>query len=403
MAYCICGNDLILSLPQVYGPRTVIYCNNCLSEMLPKQVIWHCVRSNIAPHRKGYDLCDLCHKSLFEKEKDPNANILEVLKNRPMPKPYDWSDVLKRNDIKYFGHGCDVQSCATSLISTINTYSANIDINFDIKEVLNNFSHLTHEHDDDEQFEIIASKLHFCDIKKCKLFALNYRDRNKEELNDQSNDYKKQIMASVHCHYFHSYDVGRRISVQDLICINQPNNDEMKYNEFDQYTKNNNIKNRGNCVLKKRKMFEKLNCCLYNRTTVKSELFNLITVEQNVFDDNIVYSFGKEFIYEPLKDLNEYQKDRALIAFKKYCSLKEELTTNYICILTSEQFDCEYKKAQMHIQSFYRKENFHTLKLEGLLAVMIYCNFDALQYKFSETYRTIHQNETNESVVKRHS
>eukprot|EP01084_Bolivina_argentea_P312006 540132_1 len=121
----------------------------------------------------------------------------------------------------------------------------------------------------------------------------------------------------------------------------------------------------------------------------------------------------------------------------KYSSLKEELTCNEVIVMTMEQFKIEYRKSEINFASRYCKRLFrrdytepvqivfqehqsprrNEMKLclgnnasvsvgeiksdshkrckcnpyefssEILLSLMIYCNYTALQYQFSKTYR----------------
>eukprot|EP01084_Bolivina_argentea_P033614 62159_1 len=90
---------------------------------------------------------------------------------------------------------------------------------------------------------------------------------------------------------------------------------------------------------------------------------------------------------------------------QKYDSLKMDLTSNKISIISMEMFVEEYRKAQSHFNSFYRKllqpnewlvtDQKKELTINHLLSVMIYCNFDQIQYHFSKTYRENIQNHNN--------
>eukprot|EP01084_Bolivina_argentea_P033615 62160_1 len=98
---------------------------------------------------------------------------------------------------------------------------------------------------------------------------------------------------------------------------------------------------------------------------------------------------------------------------QKYDSLKMDLTSNKISIISMEMFVEEYRKAQSHFNSFYRKllqpnewlvtDQKKELTINHLLSVMIYCNFDQIQYHFSKTYRRLHINERKNEIKKRHS
>eukprot|EP01084_Bolivina_argentea_P052282 96033_1 len=103
-----------------------------------------------------------------------------------------------------------------------------------------------------------------------------------------------------------------------------------------------------------------------------------------------MYNFGVFFLYgydeENLKVV--YNERQTVVDIrKKYSSLKEELLTNDISILNMKQYQNEYKKATIHFVCYYRKQKYPHLLLKYLLSLMIYCNYDMLQYQFSKTYR----------------
>eukprot|EP01084_Bolivina_argentea_P281294 481254_1 len=43
------------------------------------------------------------------------------------------------------------------------------------------------------------------------------------------------------------------------------------------------------------------------------------------------------------------------------------------------------------------------IHISHLIAIMVYCNYDTLQQKFSETFRRLNAQETNEELKKKHS
>eukprot|EP01084_Bolivina_argentea_P261057 441031_1 len=116
-------------------------------------------------------------------------------------------------------------------------------------------------------------------------------------------------------------------------------------------------------------------------------------------DDNSqqsMYCFGIGFKYG-YKGENGYYYSEVSVS-PKYSSLKSELIKNSVCSLTIDQFNNEYNKAQINFASFYCKKHFAAwrlydhqeykyFKIEHLLSLMIYCNFDTLQNLFSKTYR----------------
>eukprot|EP01084_Bolivina_argentea_P077489 140546_1 len=152
-----------------------------------------------------------------------------------------------------------------------------------------------------------------------------------------------------------------------------------------------------------------------------------------------MYDFGVQWIYEESQKqiMRKYETNCVAIGFSKYSSFKEELISNNGAIITIVQFNNELKKAKIKYHSLFCKQliektlrlyldqkddyngrkMYHTfnnganivdynpndLQVHHILAVLIYCNMDVLQYEFSKTYRKITKNETIESVRSRHA
>eukprot|EP01083_Nonionella_stella_P303934 1053997_1 len=74
----------------------------------------------------------------------------------------------------------------------------------------------------------------------------------------------------------------------------------------------------------------------------------------------------------------------------KYKDLKQELTQNTIAPIILFQFEAELEKARVNWNTRYRKKNHAEMPMQNILALMIYCNYDYLQKKLSETYREVH-------------
>ena len=59
---CICGNNLVVTLPQIYAPQIEIYCNVCSLTISSTDVMYHCSRMSISTHPNGYDTCYRCYE-----------------------------------------------------------------------------------------------------------------------------------------------------------------------------------------------------------------------------------------------------------------------------------------------------------------------------------------------------
>eukprot|EP01084_Bolivina_argentea_P133157 234985_1 len=211
----------------------------------------------------------------------------------------------------------------------------------EVVELLHDYHHILQrlhinvcdDHDDlDEMLD--------CEMKTCEMFRRNYRDRSKvtEYRSSGTDVILQQIVDKIHCFLYHSSDV---IPIQNPQAQNRVN---QKYNQ------------------------------LYDNVHVHAK-----------------FMFGREFNYVESKhdqhDDRKYDEyDDVIEISAKYTSLKEELISNQISQISNEQFTNELSKAKIHYRSYFRKKYYPLITVQHLLALMIYCNFDELQNKFSKTY-----------------
>eukprot|EP01084_Bolivina_argentea_P292598 503041_1 len=132
------------------------------------------------------------------------------------------------------------------------------------------------------------------------------------------------------------------------------------------------------------------------------ELLILIEFEKLTSVQNII-------IYAPNIDVNDIKNE--------YIT-NIEILLNTVCGLNQTQWIQTVKKAAVHRNTDYA----HALKcvrgksaeyydmnpgqkiaLKHLIALLIYCNYDVLQFKFTETYRKLSSQETIDSMKKRHT
>eukprot|EP01084_Bolivina_argentea_P126259 223578_1 len=102
----------------------------------------------------------------------------------------------------------------------------------------------------------------------------------------------------------------------------------------------------------------------------------------------------------------------------QYKDFKTELVYNKICSISLEKWSSIYKTATFHFNTyhcrtftctkknnvdFYEMKHGDPIKPQHLIAMMIYCNTDHLQRKFSETFRMMKDDETMQQIKNRHS
>eukprot|EP01084_Bolivina_argentea_P009388 17539_1 len=271
----------------------------------------------------------------------------------------------------------------------LNIQNINFMDNINRIQVVNDFLHLINCHNSDEQFEYIFNELGHCDISKCKRFRRN--NRNRAILNDvaeplhyqnKENIVWYQIMDKIHCHFQHCYDIGNRLFIKDQITVNEFDINENENKSPDQYLINNKIIKIKTILAAQQKQYKTIYHGLCDRINIKyNQLFANKYQQQS--EEYEMYSFGHEFRYG-----YDGEEDLPNIS-PKYSSLKTEMIHNDISRMAVKQFDNENAKAIIHFNSHYRKsrKEWHNMKLEHLLSLMIHCNYTELQYQFNKTCR----------------
>eukprot|EP01083_Nonionella_stella_P035741 97483_1 len=377
---CICSAHLIeISNTRLYS------CDSCDKEQGENEPFWHCSDEYNLFHPDGYDLCTTCaHQCKLKSIADLKSEESDDHKTPNEPNSHSCNDVKACQILKHF-------------INLMNKHQDDRDIDGATSTViLNDYLHLMDQHDDDTDFEYIFNALGICHIAECKAFKRRYRRRLQSDNTQYDGDECKDecIIDKIHCYFLHSYDMGHRLSASNRQSGVQ-NNDEPKRSEAIQAM---------DIIHKQRERIRKIFPKLNDNSNNKYDQIFTETVEDEKDDrDGKYYGFGIWFKYGYNGEDNE--DTEMAVVNKKYASLKEELTHNPLCTLTIAQYNSEYKKAEIHHNSAYCKGNksfgkqkhgYHneelghvefTFHMKYVLALMIYCNYDHLQYEFSKTYR----------------
>eukprot|EP01084_Bolivina_argentea_P005725 10807_1 len=279
-----------------------------------------------------------------------------------------------------------------------------------MSDITNDFTHLLQSHDNDEStdFEYIYTALGgICDINNCRMFQRNYleRNRNTKPSTSTPNDlteWQQQIIDKIHCFFCHSYDIGHRLTSREKWIIKMISETQPKKKwttDVLQYDLNKALVNKQ--LIKMREILKSrtpINGISLTRNDKYNQLgqFSCVKDKENENKEekensSKFYGFGVQFWYK--NDEQKHQQDsihkpsNIIIPNPKYSSLKQELISNKISVITATQFNNEYAKMQLLFNSTYKKQNFEkTFSMNHLLSLMIYCNFDALQREFSKTY-----------------
>eukprot|EP01084_Bolivina_argentea_P127884 226119_1 len=258
-------------------------------------------------------------------------------------------------DVCYHGIQClFIKKLCKSLIK----YDYGHTENQSIGDVLNNFHHFLKYHDDDSTFEHIYDIINSKKKHEHQYSNYNAIDEMKTDTDD-NDDVLSLIMDKLHSFYYHSYDTGlRRKSNQDKDEINH------SYN-----------------ALRRRQKYD-------------------LNFDGEVGASDNMYSFGIRFDYE--------EKQTKWRVNNFYESLKDELLNNKICCISHQQYNVELGKCKEYMTTNYTKklrirDISKELSFSYILSLLVYCNCDEYQTKWSESFRRIPSDENDMSLKQRHS
>eukprot|EP01084_Bolivina_argentea_P102907 184352_1 len=404
--------------PGKHGLKTFItdnhICDLCKKDMLIKTA-WGCRECD-------YDLCsDCCEEECVFSECSSSTRIIKAL-----------------------------SAYNLSMTKSVGSQSIALDENNQHNtELLNHFNHLLLHHDDNDIFENIHNILLHeinnglpCVLSNCIMMRRHYRDRSVsnrklfKELycSDDSNDIvTQQLLDRVHCHYFHTFDIGYRLKQKEKEHIT---NDDVKISKENENSAfDSTVFKIGRIIENKRNKHRNIQSL--ERLNNKNNKFTTGIMKSSSTDNR--YSFGYRYFYwnyykdndDPYDDAhhssgivfeerakaNDGTQVKSWYISKKYKNLKEELLTNAICTLATKEVDIVILKAAIHLRTDHCKRmkcerikstECYEIKQDApiasnhLVAMTVYCSFDDLQYKFSETFRRLYDGETDKSLKHRH-
>eukprot|EP01084_Bolivina_argentea_P160188 278957_1 len=440
---CNCGNLLTkVSDSSLLYRNKGAYCDQCGGKSKKNYPFWHCDQEENVFHGFGYDVCAEC---IVNAKCDNDCNKLLTVHMNDIDDKH--SKLKLTHDLCFKG----IEKCIhlKDVIILMGKYDVNMDTRTAV-DITNHYLHLLHLHNNDEDFLYIYNKMNACKINQCSRFARNNQDRSdffcaninhKQELEQLlmlgfdkasalaaleisnnniesaieylvdpnyiihsviTNKYSQiyanpceQILDKMHCYFMHSFDTGNRLTIEQTETV-----------KTDMLSKNNVAEESVEKLLIHPKILATTKMVRCNR--IKSEeliinmKFNRIFGKQNSINDrylnnNKIYNYGINFNYH-------YPGEKSAVdlflnphsAKHQYRSLKEELISNPISILTIEQFNNAYIKATIHFNSWYCKKTFTpfikpkhkrfsniimVFRLHYVLALMVYCNFTSLSFE----------------------
>eukprot|EP01084_Bolivina_argentea_P175895 304492_1 len=288
---------------------------------------------------------------------------------------------------------------------------------------LDMFLHLLLDHVlSDKDFESIHHKLGgFCDFKQCSSFRRHYTRRN-VQTNDNTSPYQA-IMDKIHCYFIHCYDLGTRLSCKDMKILRSVKVDESddNYGLFNQQSSRliEIVASKRHERNKVYKLDVQSPNNRYTRGFVnKNIIIQTSAQQQNNYE---IYQYGIRFRYSKInlpshcsKLSEKFAKHLQPNVSYKYKNLKEEILHNMLCRLNVDQYKHELTTASLYqnsysgrkyIVSHCRYDAYDTKTIMGtnhILSVLFYCNYDALEYEFSKTYRSTNSAKSVEEIINDH-
>eukprot|EP01084_Bolivina_argentea_P264006 447061_1 len=276
----------------------------------------------------------------------------------------------------------EINSKVDKLCLLLEKYNTNEDINeknYNVATILDDFNYILEHHDSEQNFNKIhntlTSKNKHSHYKQCKVYS-RYNSRRRERIISSRKPHiemkveehtKPQseltmILDKIHSFYYHSYDTSLR---------SLPN----ESTDNIQTLKNRRNKDLSLQIIENNKFNSKFNIDK-----------NAYGYEQN---ENI-FSFGQRFEYD--------NKESDWFVEPKYETVKQELIDNDIICISIDIYNINYEKHIKYMKTNYikRMQNRNKSKqllYDYILTLLIYCNCDNFQNKWSESFRFIIKHE----------
>eukprot|EP01084_Bolivina_argentea_P215748 366368_1 len=243
----------------------------------------------------------------------------------------------------------------------------------------------------------------------------------------------QQIMDKIHCYYFHTFDTGYALTKNEQNKITDEIDNDNKKQEIDDTTcKDVIVKRIFKSIMKKKKHCENISG-LERLKDISSRFVTEIEAKDQDFTEH--YSFGFRYFYwdyyknnteevDPvqLPDIgfthsNKGYKVGDFFIHPKFNDLKEELLNNVVLSISKDHWDKLLFQAQCHVKTdhfsdkrctifnclkYYNIKNGTQISSAHLVAMLAYCSITVLQRKFSETFRKIPNDESIQSLIRRH-
>eukprot|EP01084_Bolivina_argentea_P095071 170917_1 len=270
------------------------------------------------------------------------------------------------------GNQCTIVKTMCKILMQSNEYDMNESMSkYSPSKITDDFDHMLQYHDSEKEFDaihgLLNTKTHVhANGNDCPIYNRHTLRRRNININvrtdtNERNFKTNNVLDKIHTFYYHSYNISVNSFENEEI-----NGEDNGYNKF-----NSNLDHQLNA--------------------------------NNVIND--VYSFGQRFEYR--MNYETETKEEWFIE-PIYSSFKDELLKNKMCNISNDIYNHEYNKCKVFMKckrwKILNNRNIRReLSFEHIFSLLIYCNCTKYQYKWSETFRKIPNDETDESLKRRHS
>eukprot|EP01083_Nonionella_stella_P116465 346067_1 len=174
-------------------------------------------------------------------------------------------------------------------------------------------------------------------------------------------------MDKIHCFYRHCYDIGNRLMPEEekqMLLSKRENGDAFPIFKKHQKRCGKNVG---------------LNPGRYKKFTLFGKVCD-DTKSQTSTRTQPMFSLGYEFRYDDAGYGDH-------LVHKKYQSLKEELISNDVAMLTTDQFSNELRKSMLYFHSFYCKKWLDRYQAKCHQEKMKYIEISILDTRYTDVYR----------------
>eukprot|EP01083_Nonionella_stella_P164854 546950_1 len=314
-----------------------------------------------------------------------------------------------------------------SLIGCLNNDSYDETQNYySVVSLLNDHNHLLefHKHDANDYALILyeLNKHYKCDIHNCLMMkrnlyteSIDYDDHPFLKAFDEEHDIAViQILDKIHCSLYHARDLFK-MSKDEIEAIHHTNDNKNEKDLFNRsyYVQLNDVMKEKYATLTSLKGDNALKQSTKYSTVTVSKRHAMVTQEEdeklyNSDDEEMKVRhkskskfecFGFRYYYND-KRRNTADTKHATYISKKYSNLQRELTNNSFYKIDVDEWNQQMYNANLYLDTFYGRR--FAFDVQHILSIVFYCNCEALQRAFQNSYVLMSKQDNYQLAARRH-